>query len=211
MTTQSITQKQYQVLIDAFAWFNAKLFDNQLPDCMILMQRKGKRNLGYFHPARFTNRKAKSKKERKYIDELSLNPDNLGAMTDTQIMQTVAHEMCHLWQHHFGKASRNGYHNKEWGRKMKEIGLYPSNTGKPGGKETGQQMMDYVIDAGKFQKVSKKFMQCVEWTSFALPSSSKSTNNSKTKYTCAECGQNAWAKPGSNIKCGDCDESMEEQ
>jgi hypothetical protein len=34
---------------------------------------------------------------------------------------------------------------------------------------------------------------------------------SKTKYTCPGCRTNAWAKPGVNLVCGDCGETMEPQ
>ena len=33
---------------------------------------------------------------------------------------------------------------------MKEVGLYPSDTHEPGGKETGQRMGHYVIEGGLF-------------------------------------------------------------
>jgi hypothetical protein len=33
---------------------------------------------------------------------------------------------------------------------------------------------------------------------------------SKTKYTCPACGVNAWAKPDTNLICGDCYEPGEE-
>jgi hypothetical protein len=28
--------------------------------------------------------------------------------------------------------------------------------------------------------------------------------SSKRKFTCPECGQNAWAKPGARLNCGEC-------
>ena len=40
--------------------------------------------------------------------------------------------MTHLEQAHFGKPSRNGYHNKEWADLMERVGLMPSDTGAPG-------------------------------------------------------------------------------
>jgi hypothetical protein len=39
--------------------------------------------------------------------------------------------MVHLWQHHHGKPSRTGYHNKEWATMMKAVGLIPSDTAAP--------------------------------------------------------------------------------
>jgi transcription elongation factor Elf1 len=34
---------------------------------------------------------------------------------------------------------------------------------------------------------------------------------SKTRYSCPECGTNAWAKPAVHLVCGECDERMEEE
>ncbi len=56
------------------------------------------------------------------------------------MLATLAHEMVHLWQHHFGKPGRGRYHNKEWAEKMKSIGLQPTTTGKDDGAETGDVM-----------------------------------------------------------------------
>ena len=37
---------------------------------------------------------------------------------------------------------------------------------------------------------------------------SKKKLASKTKYTCPDCGLNAWAKPDSNLVCDDCQSAM---
>ena len=50
--------------------------------------------------------------------------------------------MVHLWQHHRGTPGRGRYHNQEWAEKMIEIGLMPTDTGKPGGRITGDHMAD---------------------------------------------------------------------
>ena len=65
--------------------------------------------------------------------EIALNPDTFEDRTDMEILNTLAHEMCHLWQHYFGKPSRGGYHNREWATMMEKIGLMPSSTSEPGG------------------------------------------------------------------------------
>ena len=41
------------------------------------------------------------------------------------------------------------------------------------------------------------------------PTTSKPKTNSKTKFTCPECQQNAWAKPTAYINCGLCELTME--
>jgi hypothetical protein len=55
--------------------------------------------------------------------------------------------MAHVWQHHFGKPGRRGYHNAEWAKQMHAIGLKPTSTVAPGGKETGEKVT-HMVDAG---------------------------------------------------------------
>ena len=67
--------------------------------------------------------------------------------------------MPHLWQHHFGKPSRTGYHNREWAVKMRAIGLIPSDTGEPGGKEIGQRVTHYIEEGGAFARACSGFLK----------------------------------------------------
>jgi Tfp pilus assembly protein PilV len=133
-------------LQDAYDHFNAELFDGKLLDVFITYQRKA-HSAGYFSADRFSGRVGKFGKH-----ELALNPDGFINHTDEQVVQTLVHEMTHVWQHVFGKPSARGYHNKEWAAKMKSIGLQPSSTGMVGGKEAGQRMSDYIIPGGPFTK-----------------------------------------------------------
>jgi transcription elongation factor Elf1 len=41
------------------------------------------------------------------------------------------------------------------------------------------------------------------------PEKRKKKAASKTKYTCPDCGLNAWGKPEINLVCGDCETRME--
>lgn len=140
------TQEFYSLFQYIYDYFNKELFDNTLPNCMIVITRKTY-TLGYYSNERWIN------KDNKKSDELAINPMYFNKRPLIEILQTVAHEMCHTWQFHHGKPSRGGYHNNQWGKKMVSIGLMPSNTGKPGGKKNGQQMMDYPIENGLFLKV----------------------------------------------------------
>tara|TARA_R100000900_G_scaffold85274_3_gene67056 strand:- start:13209 stop:13913 length:705 start_codon:yes stop_codon:yes gene_type:complete len=89
---------------------------------------------------------------KQMVDELAINPEYFLGHPLLEVMQTLAHEQCHIWQYHFGTPSRRTYHNREWADKMESIGLMPSTTGRPGGRRTGQSMNDYVIYGGAFQK-----------------------------------------------------------
>jgi hypothetical protein len=42
---------------------------------------------------------------------------------------------------------------------MQEIGLTPSATGAAGGKQTGQQMIDYVTSGGSFEREIRALLE----------------------------------------------------
>jgi hypothetical protein len=52
----------------------------------------------------------------------------------------LVQEMVHMEQAYFGKPGDNGFHNAEWGRMMKRVGLHPPTTGRPGGGQTGTRI-----------------------------------------------------------------------
>lgn len=139
------TIQAYHELQQAYDFFNEHLFNKELPDLLITLQR-GRNTFGYFAPDRFSGVSKTS--------ELAMNPDYFGGRSLADTLSTLAHEMCHVWQYHTPvKKCRGGYHDRIWGAKMEEIGLMPSNTGMVGGKKTGQQMTHYMIENGKFQSV----------------------------------------------------------
>jgi hypothetical protein len=146
----AITPVEYSGLQEAYDHFNAALFEGALGDVFITYQRKA-HSSGYFSPDRFSGRVLEFGKH-----ELALNPDGFVGETDSQVCQTLVHEMTHVWQFVHGKPAARGYHNREWAPKMKAIGLQPSNTGAVGGKETGQHMSDYPIPGGPFEKAFAK-------------------------------------------------------
>src|SRR5262249_19243698 len=120
---RAITPVEYTWLQKAYDHFNRELFDRSLSDVFITYQRKA-HSPGYFSTDRFSGRVGKFGKH-----ELALNPDGFINHTDEQIVQTLVHEMVHVWQHAHGKPSARGYHNTQWSAKMKSIGLQPSSTG----------------------------------------------------------------------------------
>lgn len=206
MTTDP-TRTTYQGLTEAYDFFNQRLFGGRLPRCLITMQRQ-RGAYGYFAGKRFGTRDG-----QEVTDEIALNPAHFRSRTTRASLSTLAHEMCHLEQDHFGKPSRKAYHNREWAGMMKAIGLMPSDTGLPGGKETGQKVSHYIEAGGPFDCACAE----LEKSGFAVryvelwgdEQARKKKAASKTKYTCPDCGLNAWGKPEIHIVCGDCDERME--
>lgn len=145
------TSTTYCELQVAFDTFNASLFKGELPPCLLTLQRE-KRTYGYFSAKRFGTRAGQT------TDEIALNPEYFAVVPVVEVLQTVAHEMTHLWQSHFGKPGRARYHNSEWADKMESIGLMPSSTGLPGGRRVGDIMADYVIPNGRFACVVEELL-----------------------------------------------------
>ena len=189
--------ESYQLMFDHF---NRELFGGSLPHVMLNFSRDHKRAVGYYAPRTWQQAKHR-------LDEITLNPDHLkrGAK---ETASTLVHEMVHLWQFNQGTPSRTGYHNREWAAKMEQVGLIPSNTGKPGGKRVGQQMTHYIQKDGAFEKSFEKLARTLPWESESRcrgSSGQRKYDKSKVKYTCPSCGSHVWGKPMLRIECVDCE------
>jgi hypothetical protein len=146
------THSFYRYLEAAYDHFNAALFAGRLPTCLLTVQRE-KNVMGYFSANRWTD------PDGRVVHEIAVNPAYFARHNLMEVLQTIVHEMTHNWQHCFGQPSRSGYHNKEWARKMEQIGLMPSSTGQAGGKKTGQKMSDYPIKGAAFERATKAFIR----------------------------------------------------
>jgi predicted SprT family Zn-dependent metalloprotease len=190
------TKKTYDGLDSAYAYFNEALFGGRLPQCLITV-RSHHGAYGYFSSERFGSADGEIR------DEIALNMKHFKERTPKQTLATLVHEMKHLEQHHFGKPSRNGYHNREWADLMEQVGLMPSSTGEPGGKRTGQRVSHYVVDGGPFDLAFSA-------REFTIPyfdrqgETETARKKRKVTYTCPECESKATGKPDLHLHCGDC-------
>ena len=218
-----LTAKEYRTLQEAYDFFNLALFDGLLPQVLITLQRHP-RALGYFSAGRFQSRGDASQ----HIHEIALNPDGFTGNKDEDILSTLVHEMVHVWQQENGKPGRGRYHNREWAFKMCSIGLMPSSTGKPGGMVTGETVSHYILEGGQFAVACGAFLKGfrLSWESAGIRASraggngsdvegasrdgsessepSGETKQTRTKFTCPNCGLNVWAKPDALVDCHQC-------
>jgi len=213
-TRPSITAAEYGTLQDAYDHFNVALFGGTLPQVLITLQRRG-RARGYFCRKRFQRRD----KGPEHIHEVALNPDSFTGRSDEEILSTLVHEMVHVWQQEQGHPGRGRYHNREWAAKMHAIGLMASTTGKPGGAVTGDSVSHYVLQDGLYVPACRRFLQRYRlmWESATerdevsetgtIPTSKAQT---RAKFSCPNCGLNAWAKPDALIDCHKCTEEARE-
>lgn len=204
------TATTYTSFQEAYDYFNLELFEGALPPCMITLRHK-RRTLGYFYASRFVDRTPQFRPESasaEVVDEIALNASCFDR-GDRDVCSTLVHEMAHLWQCHYGKMPPNGYHNAQWGQKMIEIGLMPSETGQPGGKRTGTRMSHWIVPDGAYEKAFLRLVATgffIAWGEAPEQNQKRAAAKMKVKYTCVECGQNAWAKPGAQFGCGVCSE-----
>jgi len=200
------TRTTYAELQKAYDFFNRSLFKNELPPCLITLQRE-RSTYGYFSADRWKNNDGET------TDEIALNPEHFGNRSIEDVLSTLVHEMVHLWQHHLGKPGRRRYHNKQWAEKMDAVGLGPSDTGKPGGNRTGESMSHFIVKDGGYVKSVAKLLEGgfeLSWVDRAGGTTRKKKKKKvfRVKYSCSKCGVNAWAKPGVKLVCGDCKELL---
>ena len=211
------SRREYERLADALDHFNRDLFDSRLPQVLITLNHRSVRVRGYYHHDHFCSRH-KVSPAGLHISEISLNPKSMAGRSDEQILSTLVHEMAHLYQFTYGRPSRSGYHNRQWADLMEQVGLMPSDTGEAGGKRTGQHVTHYILAGGPFQSSCRRLLengwrldwhvpsnQLEEWSGPVPP---PNANDSKTKFTCGVCAQNAWAKPSAQLICGRCQRPM---
>ncbi len=194
----------YLALHRAFHYFNEHLFEKSLPPCLITLQRSRVAR-GTFDPARFEARFGDGS-----IDELSLNPDAFLNRTDREILSTLVHEQVHLWQRYFGAPSKAVAHNREWVVKMESIGLIPSSTGAPGGKQTGPRVSHYIQPNGPFDIACTALLAGdfqLSWQSLVRPRPMRTTRR-PMRFRCPVCRQSAVGRDGNLLACGRCDVDM---
>lgn len=216
------TSQAYEDLQLGFEHFNQTLFDGRLPHCLLTLTRK-KRTLGFFGPERFTNTGGK------IAHEISLNPHYLELRGDYEALSTLVHEMCHVARYEFVPPNRNGgkgargYHDRAFAKVMRSVGLVPSDTGQPGGRQTGYRMSHYVEAGGRFDITcrallitgfSLRWRDKIQYAVRPVPRSNLPAQiiegpvPTRAKFTCQTCGLRAWAKPSARLGCVDCSSMM---
>jgi hypothetical protein len=94
---------------------------------------------------------------------------------------------------------------------MEAIGLIPSNTGKEGGKRTGDAVSHYIKPGGPFALAVEKLVATgfeITWAEIVGANKSPpagaegGASGKRTKFICPVEGcQNAWAKPSASLMC----------
>lgn len=224
-TPTLLASQQSQYL---YSYFNERLFGGRLPECMITHMRH-KSIYGWFAPKKLV------KADGTTCHEIALNISFYDVLGFQEYCQTLVHEMCHLEQEEFGpwprgrKTKTSGYHNKQWAAIMERVGLCPSSTGKPGGRQTGYGIADYVIEGGQFDLAQRELAIAgfevtwrdhleLDWLDAGANSAARDATDvavvaakpkkDRVRFTCPSCSLNAWAKPSVRLTCTVCVREM---
>ena len=188
---------------------NTELFGDVLPPSVITLQRKN-RSYGFFAAQQYGTTQGNETR-----DEIALNPIYFSERSLIDCLAELAHGMVHHYQFHNGKPGRGSYHNKEWARMMKSIGLQPTSTGDASGKPTGDKMTQIVIPGGPFENVANLLIEsgfALEWydraeilrAEFKKQEQSKPSKSGKrVKYVCPlpDCKQYGLSGFDASISC----------
>jgi SprT-like family protein len=93
--------------------FNTEFFLGELPLPLISFEESRREVLGYFLPRR---------NEQGHKFNVNLNQKYLG-QPEAEVLETLLHELVHLFQHVKGEAGKGNYHNKGFVEKAASVGL----------------------------------------------------------------------------------------
>lgn len=192
------TPAQFAAYQQVFDYFNRTLFENSLPDCMLSFSRRRRSSNTLFTAGQWREKAGPA------TAEISLNMKQLSEEEPIEAMATLVRQMVHLWQERYGRQpSSKWYFNREWAEKMASIGLLPSATGEPGGRDTGQGIKHYIEKGGRFERAFRKMPEAYLWPFRpAVLEGEKSHGYSvKVMYRCVGCGAKVWGKGGLGMVC----------
>jgi hypothetical protein len=201
--TTDPTASTYTAFSVAFDHFNTELFAGRLTRPMLTIRNHADA-YGYYSPERFGDVTTEGAHTS---DEIAINPRRIANRPVQEVLSTLVHEMVHQYQHCFGKPSRNGYHNKGWVALMKGVGLQPSSTGEPGGKETGQTVSHYIITGGRFDVACGALLARgfeLRWADITRERKRPEVVERPVKYVCPTCGRYVKGEADFRLACVDC-------
>lgn len=190
--------KQYEVLYKAFDLFNEHYFDNELPPCMITLQKKRDNNYGHF-VSESTWFNTQSDDE---AYEININPINMNREPE-EILGTLLHEMVHYYctLNNIKDVKSGGKHTIEYKNVCVSHGLNCELDEDKGYNQTSlnDESIELIKDLIEEYKDDFWYMMVEK----------KPVKKNLFKYVCNSCGMKAYAKAEKSIVCGDCECELE--
>ena len=173
----------------------------------ITLQKNG-RSRGYLHARQFASIQGDA-----MVDGIAMNSAYFRVRTPRETCSTLVHEMCHLWQAHFGKQRKPGYHDKQWAAKMLEIGLMPPLrahlvASRPDKSHRLHHRWRSVRSG--VRRVPSRTGAALGWGDALAPGAGPGAPKAKRiKFVCPSCGISHQLVPTADLKCAPCDVRLE--
>lgn len=183
----------YEFLYKAFDLFNYSLFNNELPECMITLQKKKETNNGHFVPIKTWFHEGN---EEALAYEININPINMNRPLD-EVLETLLHEMVHYYctLNNIKDVKGNGVHTDLFCIQCESHGL---------NCEIGGKGYDLTSLKPEVLENNDDFIKSYEGKVYYMYVEKKPVKKNLFKYTCPMCGLKIYAKSDKNVVCGDC-------
>ena len=172
------------------ARFNREFFDGELPPAAISFESDDVRRLGWYL----------LKPDGVALNfRININTKHLASGDQVDVLETLLHEMLHLWEHIGGRVKGGRYHTKKFRDKAEALGIPTDKHGHSLGP----------IPGGLFLALLEKYDVCLS-TPPAFPPSSRSPQPKSTISPWACSCTRVWAAHQTtlNAACGNCNEQF---
>ena len=183
--------RQYEVLYKAFNLFNEHYFDNELPPCMITLQKKRENKLGDFtvEPIWFNENQDE-------FYQININPINMNREPE-EILSTLLHEVIHYYcTLHKIKDCKQKMHTTAYKEVAESHGLNVEYDDDIGWSITS-------LNDESVELVKDLIVEC-ENDFVYMYIEKKPVKKTQFKYVCESCGLKVYAKAEKSIVCGEC-------
>lgn len=189
--------RQYEVLYKAFDLFNEHYFDNELPSCVITLQKKRENNYGHFvsEPTWF------NQKSDDETYEININPINMNRKP-VEILSTLLHECVHYYcTLNNLKDIKSNKHSTVYKEVAESNGLHVEYDDKLGWAitELTEESIELIKDLIEEYKNDFWYMYVPK----------KEVKKTQFKFICPQCGAKIYGKMETDVYCGQCGVQLE--
>lgn len=226
--TRQFTDKLSLVISKMSMYFFESKGKYKIPDVFFTLNNRCQTLVTAF----VTSNSLYNKENKKVVHYLGINPKWLNREL-REILATICHELCHIYENTYIHIPRGGYHDKQWEELMLGCGLKPVYMNKAKTSVSTQ-----VVDGGEFdsfvnsfkKEFGEDYFNLVEYSTEIenqlrkeiegteedndIPKADnadkpkKKYNRNKIKYTCPSCEISLWGKGNLCIICGSCKEQL---
>lgn len=200
------TETAIAELYKAYNKLNERFYNNELPEVMIVIFETAKANAyGWFTPSKvWTDKEGTTE-----MHEIAMSAEYMNRSW-IDVMQTLHHEMIHLYNHINGvkDTSRNNrYHNGKFKAACLAHGFEYQIT-EPDAKIGWSQA---VLTKETQEIIANEFGLNPDAFKLARAIAQKApTKRNRSKYQCIECDYSLRGKSGLSITCNECGETLHE-